>query len=70
MITPSAAISVLKKSESEFPFAFSTFYNLEKEFVYLLQHLQTQGAARVAFFFDQDPYNEQYMHPFDDTLMH
>jgi branched-chain amino acid transport system substrate-binding protein len=56
VFTPSAAVAVLKRSDGQYPFVFSTWYNLELGVELLLKHVQAQQKKRLVLLFDEDPY--------------
>lgn len=56
LFTPSAAVAVLKKSDTQYPMVFSTYFNLELEIELLLKHLKTEQKKRIMLAFDQDPF--------------
>ena len=56
LFTPSAAVAVIKKSDSQYPLIFSTWFNLELEVELLLKHVKTEQKKRIMLAFDQDPF--------------
>ena len=56
LFTPSAAVVVFKKSSSEYPLVFSTWFNLEVELELLLKHIKQGNKKRIILLFDQDPF--------------
>jgi branched-chain amino acid transport system substrate-binding protein len=56
LFTPSAAVAVIKKSDSQYPLIFSTWFNLELEIELLLKHVKTEQKKRIILAFDQDPF--------------
>ena len=58
LVTPSAVPMVMKKSAADFPLVFSTYFDQNKEVIFLLQRAKVDGARSVALVFDQDPFFE------------
>lgn len=56
LFTPSAAVAVIKKSDSQYPLIFSTGFNLELELELLLKHVKNEQKKRIILAFDQDPF--------------
>ena len=56
LFTPSAVPQIFKRSPDQFPFIFSSFFNMETEISTLLKRVESDGIQKVAFMFDQDPF--------------
>jgi branched-chain amino acid transport system substrate-binding protein len=56
LFTPSAAVSVLKKTETQYPMVFSTYFSLEAGTEVLLKHVRAAQKTRIMLVFDQDPF--------------
>lgn len=56
LLTPSAGISIIKKSAEKYPLVFSSYFNFEREIVSLIEHASDSGDKKIAILFDQDPY--------------
>lgn len=56
LFTPSAAVVVLKKADTQYPMVFSTYFNLELEIELLLKHVKAEHKKRIILAFDQDPF--------------
>jgi branched-chain amino acid transport system substrate-binding protein len=56
LFTPSAAVAVLKKTDTQYPTVFSTYFNLELEIELLLKHVKAEQKKRIILAFDQDPF--------------
>jgi len=56
LFTPSAAVAVLKKSDTHYPLVLTTYFNLELEIELLLKHVKAEARKRVMLAFDQDSY--------------
>ena len=56
LFTPSAAVAVLKKTDTQYPMLFSTWFNLELEIELLLKHVKAEQKKRIMLAFDQDPF--------------
>jgi branched-chain amino acid transport system substrate-binding protein len=56
LLTPSAGVSNFKKSPTDYPLVFSTYFNFEREIVSLIENGANSGVKKLAILFDQDPY--------------
>jgi branched-chain amino acid transport system substrate-binding protein len=69
LLTPSAGITIIKKSVEQYPLVFSSYFNFEREIRSLIEHASDSGDKKIAILFDQDPYF-QAMHEFAKEAAH
>jgi len=69
LLTPSAGITIIKKSADKYPLVFSSYFNFEREILSLIEHASDSGDKKIATLFDQDPYF-QAMHKFAKEAAH
>ena len=55
-ISPSASIPIIKKSPSQYPLVFSTYFNFQREVTSLIESASRRGLKRMTILCDQDPY--------------
>jgi len=58
LITPSAVAGVMRKSKDQSPRVFTTFANMTKEIVFILESIKQAGHQKIALIYDQDPFFE------------